>query len=75
MRVIPAFTLGLLMAGCAASEAGQGDPSWAGDPSSIHQLNGASGKTIPYDGVMRYPDNWPDLVELRSRSGLREHED
>ncbi|MGH7213518.1 MAG: hypothetical protein ACREIT_01960, partial [Tepidisphaeraceae bacterium] len=32
------------------------------------QLNAAEEKKIPYDDILRYPLNWPDIVEVRDES-------
>ncbi|MGA2500523.1 MAG: DUF4349 domain-containing protein, partial [Tepidisphaeraceae bacterium] len=39
------------------------------------QLNAAEERKIPYLEVMRYPDNWPDIAEMRDRetTGLGEN--
>src|SRR5439155_7938762 len=31
------------------------------------QLNAAEEKKIPYDDVLRYPTNWPDISDLRDQ--------
>jgi general secretion pathway protein D len=32
-----------------------------------HQLNHAEEETIPYDDIVRYPDNWPDISSARDQ--------
>ena len=41
----------------------------AHDRQFASQLNGASEKLIPYNALLSYPANWPDIVEMRSREG------
>ncbi len=31
------------------------------------QLNNADEQLIPYDDVFRFPDNWPDISDMRDR--------
>ena len=33
-----------------------------------HQLNAAEEAKIPYQDILRYPENWPDISELREQS-------
>ncbi len=36
------------------------------------QLNQAEEKKIPYDDILRYPANWPDISELRDQTTAQE---
>src|SRR5439155_6731356 len=36
------------------------------------QLNAAEEKKIPYDDILRYPANWPDISELRDQTLAQE---
>src|SRR5438093_12004048 len=36
------------------------------------QLNAAEEKKIPYDDILRYPSNWPDISEMRDASAAAE---
>src|SRR5205823_9949139 len=36
------------------------------------QLNTAEEKKVPYDDILRYPSNWPDVSELRDQSNAQE---
>ncbi|HEV2296451.1 MAG TPA: hypothetical protein VGR35_21585 [Tepidisphaeraceae bacterium] len=36
------------------------------------QLNAAEEKKIPYDDILRYPANWPDIAELREQTTATE---
>jgi type II secretory pathway component GspD/PulD (secretin) len=36
------------------------------------QLNAAEEKKIPYDDILRYPTNWPDIAELREQTTATE---
>jgi general secretion pathway protein D len=42
------------------------------DRNYARQLNQAEEKKIPYDDILRYPANWPDISELRDQTVAQE---
>lgn len=38
------------------------------DMQFVKQLNQSEEKKIPYDDILRYPSNWPDISELRDQT-------
>src|SRR5439155_5593457 len=36
------------------------------------QLNGAEERRIPYNDILRYPENWPELSDIRDQTNARE---
>jgi hypothetical protein len=55
----------LCAAGCSAP--GLSAASDRAEDARAAQFSSVEEKKVPYIGVMNYPDNWPDISELRDR--------
>lgn len=73
-----------LLAGCAPDGGGEPYPPPPARPaygtvapaprpaaSRADRAGGVDEAKVPYNDLLRYPDNWPDIVEARDRGGAR----